>query len=61
MLNYKHVSKYVASFDEYSSYYASLLDERIDGCTFDIKPYVARCTIDIFLGKKKSLVKDNAL
>jgi hypothetical protein len=49
--NIKYLYDYVTFFDNYSHYCANLLEKEIGGHIFDIKPYIAQYTADIFLGK----------
>ncbi|XP_011707251.1 PREDICTED: cytochrome P450 4C1-like [Wasmannia auropunctata] len=49
LLNLKNLSEYVTFFDSYSNYCADTLEKHVDGPIFDLKPYIARYSFNIFL------------
>lgn len=50
-LNTKYLNEYVTLFDNYSNCCASYIKKEINGHTFDVKPYIARYAVDIYLGE----------
>jgi len=51
LLNLKYLSEYITFFDNYSNLCADALKENVDGSMFDLKPYIAQYSFNIFLGK----------
>ncbi|XP_020285535.1 cytochrome P450 4C1-like isoform X2 [Pseudomyrmex gracilis] len=51
-LNTKYLNEYVTLFDNYSNCCASYIKKEINGHTFDVKPYIARYAVDIYLAYK---------
>ncbi|KAL0134473.1 hypothetical protein PUN28_001337 [Cardiocondyla obscurior] len=49
LLNLKHLSEYVIFFDIYSNLCADTLEKNVDSSIFDLKPYIARYSCNIFL------------
>jgi len=51
LLNLKYLSEYITFFDNYSNLCADVLKENVDGPMFDLKPYIAQYSFNIFLGE----------
>jgi len=51
LLNLKYLSEYITVFDNYSNLCADALKENVNGPMFDLKPYIAQYSMNIFLGE----------